>query len=129
MSTKTFVQPLRSNISSTFQKESLQDCSRAFLPETVQCKFLGLRDIALDQIAGDPAENDKGKSRFNLWEILFPDKGIETYRRLEGEDMTPIMVYKSGKRYFVKEGSSRLAVARALGKAYILAEVWERPGR
>jgi hypothetical protein len=129
MSTKTFVQPLRSNVSSTFQKECLQDCSQVFLPDKAQCKLLGFRDIALDQIVGDPAEKNKGKSRFNLWEILFPDKGIETYRTLEGEDMTPIVVYKSGKSYYIKDGSSRLAVARALGKAYILAEVWERPGR
>ena len=129
MSTKTFVQPLRSNVTSTYQEACLQDCRQAFLPDTAQGKFLGFRDIALDQIAGDPAGKDKGKVRFNLWNILFPDRGIETYRSLEGEDMTPIVVYKSGNRYYAKDDSNRLTVARALGKAFILAEVWECPDR
>jgi hypothetical protein len=129
MSTKTFTQPLRDNLTRTAQKPSLQDSRQAFLPEAAQCKCLGVRDIPLNQIAGDTAENDKNKNRFILWEILFPGRGIEAYRQLEGEDMTPIVVYKSANGYFTKDGRSRLTVARSLGKAFILAEIWECSGK
>ncbi len=129
MSTKTLAQPLRGNLTHTAQKTSVQDSRQAFLPEAAQCKCLGVQDIPLNQIAGDTAENDKNKNRFNLWEILFPGRGIEAYRQLEGEDMTPIVVYKSANGYFTEDGSGRLAVARSLGKAFILAEVWECSGR
>jgi hypothetical protein len=127
MSTKTFIQPLQCNVSSTAQKACMQDSRRAFLPEAARSKLLGYRDIALDQIIEDPAEKDKGKGRFNFWNLLFPDHGIEAYRQLEGEDMTPIVVYKSANCYYIKDGGDRLAVARSLGKAFILAEVWECP--
>ena len=39
--------------------------------------------------------------------------------------MTPIAVVKSGSRYIAANGDGRLAVARALGRAFVLAEVWE----
>ena len=97
-------------------------------PNTAQCEFLGLRYIALDEII----EKDKEASRFSLQEILFglreilfPDHERETYRRLEGEDTTPVTAYKSGNRYVVTDGGNCLAKARYLGQAFVLAEVWE----
>jgi hypothetical protein len=108
-----------------FDEVPIQDTHQACLPDAMQCNFLGVQDIPLDQIAGNPGEKGAGKSRFNLLDILFPDRGVEAYRRLEGDDMTPIVVYKSGNGYCVADGSSRLEVARHMGKAFILAEVWE----
>jgi len=135
MDTKTVLNDIQNLFARSFsvpgsQEASAQDCCyQAFLPATAQCKFLGFQDIALNQIDEDTVEEDKGKSRFNLWDILFPDRGLETYRMLEGEDMTPFVAYKSGNRYYVADGNGRLAAARYMGKAYILAEVWEWPCR
>lgn len=129
MSTKTII-GLQSHITGASQQACAAD-SRWTLPlDTARCKFLGLRYIALDQIV----EKDEGKSRFTLldilytlWDIFFPDRGRETYRELEGEDMTLIVAYKSGRRYLIPDGNTRLAAARYVGNPYILAEVWELP--
>lgn len=125
---------LRSDIARPTQKVTVSDCRGASLPDTAQCKFLGLRYIALDEIIENPVEKDKGESRFALWNILlglwavlFADRDRETYRRLEGDDMTPITAYKSGNRYYLANGDNGLATARYLGQAYVLAEVWELP--
>jgi hypothetical protein len=39
--------------------------------------------------------------------------------------VAPIVVYKSGRCYTAADGSSRLAIAASMGRAFILAEVWE----
>ncbi len=43
--------------------------------------------------------------------------------------MTPIVVYKFANCYHIKDNRGRLTLARSLGKAFILAEVWEYTGR
>ncbi|MBN2393307.1 MAG: hypothetical protein JXR84_21430 [Anaerolineae bacterium] len=130
MTTTRMIRGLQSNIACTPNKRTAAECEWIALPNTAQCEFLGLRYIALDEII----EKDKGESRFSLQdvlfglrEILFPDRERETYRRLEGDDMTPITVYKFSDRYIVAGGGNRLAAARYLGQAFILAEVWELP--
>ncbi|HNT76044.1 MAG TPA: hypothetical protein PKH77_13600 [Anaerolineae bacterium] len=134
MSTRTITHDLWGNISCVSEKPASSNFEQVCLPNVAQCKFLGLQYIALDQVVEVCAEKDNGKGRFNLEDILFtvkdiffPDHERETYRRLEGEDMTPIAVYQSGNQYLVTDGGQRLAVARYLGQAYILAEVWELP--
>jgi ParB-like chromosome segregation protein Spo0J len=37
------------------------------------------------------------------------------------------VAYQSGDRYIVADGNTRLAAARYVGSAYVLAEVWELP--
>ena len=132
MTTTRMIRGLRSNIACPSQKVAEAECEWVSLPNTAQCEFLGLRYIALDEII----EKDKEASRLSLQEILFglreiffPDPERETYRRLEGDDMTPITAYKSGNRYVVAGGGNRLAVARYLGQAFVLAEVWGLPKR
>ena len=128
MTTTRVIRGLHSNIVCAPQKEAGAECEWIALPNTAQCEFLGLRYIALDEIV----ERDKGESRLSLRDILlglrgilFPDRERETYRNLEGDDMTPITAYKSGKRYIVADGDNRLATARYLGQSFVLAEVWE----
>ncbi len=84
--------------------------------------FVGLRDIPVDRIVDSTGATG---NRLSLREILFPAHGLAAYRALEGEEMTPIAVVKSGGRYIAANGDGRLAVARALGRAFVLAEVWE----
>jgi hypothetical protein len=126
--------PYYKTAASECAQEYGQECVWVPLPDTAQCKFLGLLYIALDEIVENSAEKGKGKSRLSLrdaliglWEILFPDRGRETYRRLEGDDMTPITAYKTGNRYYVADGSHALATARYLGRSFVLAGVWELP--
>jgi hypothetical protein len=124
------IRGLQSSIACAPHKRTAAECEWIALPNTAQCEFLGLRYIALDEII----EKDKDESRFSfqdilrgLRKILFTDRERETYRRLEGDDMTPITAYKSGKRYIVADGDNRLATARYLGQSFVLAEVWKLP--
>lgn len=84
--------------------------------------LVGLRDLPVDRIVDSTGAT---ANRLSLREILFPAHGLAAYRALEGEEMTPIAVVKSGSRYIAANGDGRLAVARALGRAFVLAEVWE----
>lgn len=129
MSTETIV-GLRGPITGATQPARAAESGWVLPPDTTRCKFLGLRYIALDQIV----EKDAGNRRFSLremlhtlWDIFFPDQERATYRALEGEDMTPLVAYQSGDRYLVAEGATRLAAARYIGSAYVLAEVWALP--
>lgn len=112
----------------------VQEYEWVSLPDTALCKYLGLHYIALNEIVENSAEEGKAKigsalrdALLSLWEIMFPDRGRETYRKLEGDDMTPITTYKSSNRYIVADGNSSLATARYLGQTYVLAQVWELP--
>ncbi|MGC9394790.1 MAG: hypothetical protein ACP5J4_08040 [Anaerolineae bacterium] len=133
MSTTKTIIGLHRNIACSPQKASTP-APEWILPPTTQCTYLGLHYIALDRIVENPGKTEEGRNRLNLGDvllslrgILFPDRGRETYHRLEGDDMTPITAYKSGNRYIVADGDNRLATARYLRQAFILAEVWEVP--
>ena len=63
MSTITIVNDFRGNITCVSQKVASPDFRRVLLPDVAQCKFPGLRYTALDQIAENSTEKDKGKSR------------------------------------------------------------------
>lgn len=138
MTTTNTIIGLQRNAVHTPHKAATAACTQEYewvpSPNTAQCTFLGLHYVALDEIVENPAGKGEDKRRFSLQniliglrEILFHDRGREAYRRLEGDDVTPITAYKSGNRYYVADGGNALATARYLGQAYILAEVWELP--
>ncbi|MBN2005755.1 MAG: hypothetical protein JXA21_20530 [Anaerolineae bacterium] len=126
MSTRTIVRDPRCGFAGASEKAFAQESTRT-LPNVARCKFLGLQYIEVNQIAENSVERAEDKSRFNLWNILFPDRDAETYRSLEGENMTPVVAYKSGDCYILADGGNHLSAARYMGQAYILAEVWELP--
>lgn len=138
MTTTNTIIGLRRNVTRSAQEvaavKCAQECEWIPLPDITLYKYTGLRYIALDEIIEHSAEEDKSKTRFTFhdiisgfWEIMFPDRGREIFRQLEGDDITPVTAYKSGNRYYVTDGGNSLATARYLGQAYILAQVWELP--
>lgn len=52
---------------------------------------------------------------------------MNVYLSLENGDRGPIVVHKVGEQYYVEDGHQRVSVARALGRAYIRAKIWEYP--
>jgi len=128
MTTTRMIRGLQSNIIYPVQKTAVA-CGEVMLPDTAQCTYLGLRYIALHEIVEDKEESRLSLRDiiYNVWDILFPDSGRETYHRLEGDDMTPVTAYKSGNRYYVPDGGNSLATARYLGQAFVLSQVWELP--
>jgi len=127
MTTTRIVRGLQSNVIRPAPQTTAVTCKQMTLPNTAQCRYLGLHYIALNEITEDKKENrlDLRDILRNFWEILFPEHGSETYHRLEGDTMTPVTAYKSGNRYYVADDGNSLATARYLGQAYVLAQVWE----
>ena len=89
-------------------------------------RYLGLRDVPLDQIVGSV-----GRYRdFNR--AFFPrqDSIQERWRRIDRLTMTggglpPVELYKVGQVYFVRDGNHRVSVARQHDTPSIQAYVWE----
>jgi len=95
---------------------------------------LGLREVPLDQIRG--SEGRAGGFDAEMW----PTDGQSRDRwvsiavaRERGVALPPVELIQVGDTYFVRDGHHRISVARALGQAYIDAEVtaWQvsRPKR
>ncbi len=130
MANEIVVNDLWCHVNCVSRKTASPETARFVLPGSARCEFLGLQYIALDQLT-DSSATAKDNHRFNfrdilpaVWGIFFPDHGREIYRRLEGEDRPPIVVYKVGARYFAADEQD-LAAARYLGQVFVLAEVWE----
>ena len=137
MSSQTASQDLRCPKAVAFEKAPTQNIHQAEFSDVARCNFPGLQDTALDDTAGSTGKKGKGKNRANLLgifanlvEILFPGHREGTHRRLEGEEMPPIMVHRLGNLYYVSEdGRRRFAAARNEGITFIQAEVWEYVSR
>ncbi len=88
--------------------------------------YLGLQDILLDQIVGS-LDRYTDFTRF-----FFPrhDHLQERWQRIEqlhtsGRQLPPIVLYKVGQVYFVRDGHHRVSVARQHGTFTLKAIIWE----
>ena len=89
-------------------------------------RYLGLRDIPLDQIVGSV-----GRYR-DFTRAFFPRQGgiQERWQRIDrltttGGGLPPVELYKVGQVYFVRDGNHRVSVARQHDTPSIQAYVWE----
>ena len=93
-------------------------------------RYLGLRDIPLDQIVGSV-----GRYRDFTRAFLPRQAGMqERWRRIDrltttGGGLPPVELYKIGQVYFVRDGNHRVSVARQHGTPSIQAYVWEYESR
>ncbi len=123
MSTQTALQNLRGFVTHPLDTaETHESCHAPCY--TAPCKFIGLRDIPLEKIAGSLDGAEPEPRRFDLRSLLFNDHDRAEYRRLEGDDLTPIRVVERDGSYYAVAGRD-LAAARYTGKAFVLAELWE----
>jgi len=93
-------------------------------------KYLGVQEILLGRVIGSLGRRDDFDWQFHPLKKHLRERWVNVY--LLAEAWEPILVYKLGEHYYVEDGHHRLSVARALGRAYIQAVVWEyptRPGR
>jgi len=89
-------------------------------------RYLGLRNVPLDQIVGSVDRTREFDRRFRpvsrrvrgRWERI-----AAAQRR--GESMPPISLYRIGELHFVRDGHHRVSVARSLGRIDIDAYVTE----
>jgi hypothetical protein len=90
-------------------------------------KYLGVLDIPVEQVVGSLGRSGDFDGQFRPLKKHLRDRWVNIY--LSVDNWPPALLYKIGEEYYVEDGHHRLSVARALGMAFIRAEVWEYPVR
>ena len=86
----------------------------------------GIRQIRLDQIKGSEMRTEDFDASFQPRSRSLRPQWIQAFTLMEqGVEPPPIDVYQVGDNYFVKDGQTRVSVARHLGWDTILAHVVE----
>lgn len=88
-------------------------------------RFLGQKEIPLEQIIGTLNRQDDFDDQFRPLKPSLRDRWVNTHLTLESEGWSPILVHQVEDRYYVEDGHHRVSVARSLGMAFIQANVWE----
>ncbi len=91
----------------------------------VNRKFVGVQEIPVDKIIGTLSREGDFDNRFRPLHNHLRDRWVDVFLSYSTEAWSPIRVHKIGEQYFVEDGHHRTSVARAVGMAYIQAEVWE----
>lgn len=88
-------------------------------------KYLGTQEILVGQVIGSLDRAADFDRQFHPLKKHLRERWVSLYLNIEA--WPPIRVHKLGEQYYVEDGHHRLSVARAMGMAYIRAEVWEYP--
>ncbi len=90
-------------------------------------KFMGLQEIPIEKVMGTMGRDGDFDAQFRPVKKHLRDRWVNVFTKLEPDSWPPILVHKIGDVYYVEDGHHRTSVARALGRAFISAEVWEYP--
>lgn len=109
-----------------------QDAKLASFPqETTQRspnrKFLGIKDIPVEDIIGTLGRHTDFDHRFRPLKLNLRDRWVNVYLTYDQEGWAPILVHKVGDHYYVEDGHHRVSIARAREIAFIQATIWEYP--
>jgi hypothetical protein len=92
MSSKTAVANLHHAFAAIFEKDPCNEASMASQLVAPR-SFPGARRTGVKALANDPCEENKIIRRFSLLEFLFPDRGLETFRQVEGGQEPSVLMY------------------------------------
>ena len=92
---------------------------------SVNRKFVGVQEIPIEKIIGTIGRENDFDNKFRPLSNHLRDFWVDTFLSFSTETWSPILVHKIGEQYYVENGHHRTSVARAVGMAYIQAEVWE----
>lgn len=86
--------------------------------------FAGLKTVSLDHIRGTIGKADEFDAEFNPTQERSRTRwmGI-ALEKLRGHDLPPVELIEVNGIYYVRDGHHRISVSRAMGQAYIDAEV------
>jgi len=86
--------------------------------------YAGLKIIPIDRIRGSEGRTEDFDDAFHPLHDRLRNRWLSVASvRLAGEGLPPVELIHTGEVYFVRDGHHRISVARALGEAYIDAEV------
>jgi hypothetical protein len=92
---------------------------------SVNRKFVGVQEIPIDKIVGTLGRETDFDHKFRPLSNHLRERWVNALISLSTEKWSSILVHKIGEQYFVEDGHHRISVTRAVGMAYIQAEVWE----
>jgi hypothetical protein len=96
-------------------------------PQGLNRKSIGLKEIKVDEITGTLYRHSDFDAEFRPLKKNLLDRWVNIYLLYQREGWPPILAHKVGDRYYIEDGHHRVSVARALGIAYIQAQIWEYP--
>lgn len=88
-------------------------------------KFIGLQEIPVAQIVGTLSRQADFDNQFRPLNPHLRERWVDVFISFSSDNWAPIQVHKVGEQYYVEDGHHRVSVARAIGMAYLQAEVWE----
>jgi hypothetical protein len=109
------------------QSTALADFPEDPLPQGLNRKSIGIQDIKVEEIVGTLYRHMDFDAQFRPLRKNLLDRWINIYLLYQREGWPPILAHKVGDDYYIEDGHHRVSVARALGVAYIQAQVWEYP--
>ena len=88
-------------------------------------KHLGPMDISIAEITGSVTRSRDFDPQFRPLKTTLRDHWVSAFVQTISNEKQSVIVYKTGEKYFVKEGHNWVSVAKYLGKQSIQADVWE----
>lgn len=86
--------------------------------------YAGHKSVPIDRIQGSEGRTEDFDNVFYPLHDRLLSRWLNVAAvRLAGEDLPPVELIHTGGIYFVRDGHHRISVAKALGEAYIDAEV------
>jgi len=86
--------------------------------------FAGIKTVSIDRIRGTLGKTDEFDAEFNPTQERSRTRWIGiALEKLRGRDLPPIELIEVNGVYYVRDGHHRISVSRAMGQAYIDAEV------
>lgn len=86
--------------------------------------YAGIKTVSIDHIRGTQGKTNEFDAEFNPTQERSRTRwmGI-ALEKLRGRDLPPVDLIQIGDIYYVRDGHHRISVSRAMGQAYIDAEV------
>lgn len=86
--------------------------------------YAGVRSVEIHKIRGTEGKSGEFDAEFNPIQDRSSDRWVSiAVERMRGRDLPPVKLVKLGEDFYVRDGHHRISVARALGQAFIDAEV------
>lgn len=86
--------------------------------------YAGHKSVPINRIRGSEGRTEDFDDAFYPLHDRLRNRWLSVaFVRLAGQDLPPVELIHNGGVYFVRDGHHRISVAKALGEAYIDAEV------
>jgi hypothetical protein len=86
--------------------------------------YAGMKTVSIDRIRGTEGKSDEFDANFNPTQERTITRWIGiALEKLRGHELPPVDLIQVDDIYYVRDGHHRISVSRAIGQAYIDAEV------